>query len=302
MVFNKQYGAAMTQLTQTSRADAATGYGLRRKIYETRVLVASDAHLPYLDPSLLTMMRATIREFNIQCVLWLGDLFDCHQYDHLSGRDHRIVWKQEKQVIVDLLMLINEDLEKTSGYQMISRGAHDHLWIKRRGGATDMRSLVRNLDPAIATLMQEGRISIADNPTLEGIPNAQGEMTWIFTHPLQYVSTAFQTPNELAQREQKNCIAAHAHHFDAALNPSSQFWTVEAGGIFKPKVSRYVPAVAKDVNTWQRTKSSFWIVMEGSQPLGFTSDCLEPSIVQPQPAPVKDIGDLQTCVLQSCNP
>ncbi|GCE23879.1 hypothetical protein KDK_76790 [Dictyobacter kobayashii] len=172
----------------------ATGYELRRKIYETRVLVASDAHLPYLDPSLLAMMRATIREFGIQCVLWLGDLFDCHKYNHLTVSDHRIIWKEEKQVIVDLLLLIDEDLEKTGGYQMISRGYHDQLWLNRHSETEDMRTLIRNLDPAIATLMQEGRISISDQSTLEGIPNSQGEMTWLFTHPLHYISVPFQNP------------------------------------------------------------------------------------------------------------
>ncbi|WP_126602320.1 hypothetical protein [Dictyobacter aurantiacus] len=252
-----------------------TGQGLRRKIYETRVLVASDAHLPYLDPSLLSMLRTTIREFSIQCVLWLGDFFDCHKYNHLVPVDQRLIWKQEKQMIVDLLMLINEDLERVGGYQMISRGYHDHLWLNRHTGTEDMRSLVRNLDPTVATLMQQGRISISDSATLEGIPDVRGEMTWVFTHSLHYVSTLFQTPREFAKREQKHCIAAHAHYFDVVRDEEQAFWIVEAGGIFRDKLSRMDTHTE---TTWRRKQSSFWVIMEGSQPLGFCSGC-EPSMV-----------------------
>lgn len=291
MLINKQArtSSASQMVFPVYELGVSAGQGLRRKIYETRVLVACDAHLPYLDPSLLSMMRATIHEFGIQCVLWLGDLFDSHKYNHRVAADQRFIWKQEKQVIVDLLMLINEDLEKTGGYQMISRGYHDNLWLKRQSGTEDMRSLIRNLDPAIATFMQQGRISISESATLEGIPNVRGEMTWIFTHPLHYVPTPFQTPRELARREQKHCIAAHAHHFDVAKSEEETFWTVEASGIFRDK---FIKVDARNEIAWRRKKSAFWVIMEDSQPLGFCSGC-ESSMITSCPC-VRSMQDTQT--------
>lgn len=244
----------------------AEDFSVRRKIHETRILIASDAHLPYVDRELLAKMRDTIHQLDIRCVLWLGDLFDMHKFSSYGTTDHSITWKQEKEIASSIILQVARDLRKQGGYQIISRGNHDHRWIKKLDNHENMEGLVSSIAPDLGVLMAEGELVVSDNPTLEGIPDENGRMTWVFTHPAQF-KAPFGTPTQMALMEQKNVMTAHAHHFGITRDPSNRYWAVESGGIFKDTSFEYVQ---RSPTTMRRMVSGFWCILgPNTMPLGF---------------------------------
>ncbi|GHO45153.1 metallophosphoesterase [Ktedonospora formicarum] len=246
----------------------AEDYSIRQKIHETRILVASDAHLPYGDRKLLAKMRETIHRFNIQCVLWLGDLFDMHKFSGYGQTDYSLTWIQEKEIASNIILQIAADLRQTGGYQVISRGNHDYRWIKKLGDHERMTGLVSSISPDLGILIKEGDIVVSDNPTLEGVPDKNGSMTWVFTHPAQF-KAPFGTPTAMALMEQKNVMTGHAHHLGVTRDASNKFWCVEAGGLFQDKSFEYVQ---RNPSTMRRMVSGFWVILDPyTMPMGFTS-------------------------------
>jgi hypothetical protein len=162
--------------------------------------------------------------------------------------------------------MIAKDLEPFNGFQMISRGNHDHRWIKKLDEFENMEGLICSISPDVACLVRDGLIDVSDNPTLEGVPDASGNMTWLFTHPAQF-KAPFQTPAKLAMMEQKNVVSAHAHHFGYTRDESGKYWAVEAGGLFKDTSLEYAQ---RNLTTMRRMVNGFWVIIDDMAPLGFT--------------------------------
>ncbi len=245
----------------------AEDHSIRRTIPEQRILVSADTHLPYVDRDLLATMREAIHRFDIQCVLHLGDLFDMHKFSSYGQTDHSLTWQQEKEIASNIILQLARDLRVRGGYQIISRGNHDYRWIKKLGDHERLTGLVSSISPDMGILIKEGDIVIADNPTLEGVPDENGRNTWLFTHPAQF-KAPFGTPTAMALMEQKNVISAHAHHFGITRDASNKFWAVEAGGLFQEKSFEYVQ---RNPTTMRRMVSGFWIILgHDTMPIGFT--------------------------------
>ena len=245
----------------------AEDHSVRRTIHETRILVASDAHLPYVDRGLLATMREMIHRLDIQCVLWLGDLFDMHKFSGYGQTDYSLTWEKEKEIASNIILQVGRDLRKRGGYQIISRGNHDYRWIKKLGDHEKMTGLVSSISPDMGILIKEGELVISDNPTLEGVPDENGKSTWLFTHPAQF-KAPFGTPSQMALMEQKNVMTGHAHHFGITRDPSNKFWAVEAGGLFKDTSFEYVQ---RNPSTMRRMVSGFWAILgPNTMPLGFS--------------------------------
>ncbi|GHO55489.1 hypothetical protein [Ktedonobacter robiniae] len=257
-----------------SEIDAAFGgweaedFTIRHKIRETRILIASDAHLPYVDRGLLAQMRRAIHRYNIRCVVWLGDLFDMHKFSSYGQTDYSLTWNKEKEIATNIIGRIAADLRENDGYQVISRGNHDYRWIKKLGDHEGMMGLVSSISPELGVLLSKGEIIVSDNPTLEGVPDANGKMTWLFTHPAQF-KQPFGTPSQMALMEQMNVASGHAHHFGITRDPSNKFWSVETGGLFLDKSFEYVQ---RNPSTMRRMVSGFWVIPGlDEMPLGFTN-------------------------------
>lgn len=258
----------LKEINQAFGGWEAEDFSVRRTIPETRILIASDAHLPYLDRGLLAKLRETIHRLDIQCVLWLGDLFDMHKFSSYGQTDHSLSWQKEKEIASFIILQVARDLRANGGYQVISRGNHDYRWIKKLGDHERMTGLVCSISPELGSLIKEGEIVVSDNPTVEGVPDRFGNNTWLFTHPAQFKSP-FTTPGQLALYEQKNVLAGHAHHFGITRDPSNKFWAVEGGGLFQDTSFEYVQ---RNPSTMRRMVSGFWCILGPEvMPLGFTS-------------------------------
>lgn len=203
----------------------------------------------------------------IQAVLWLGDLFDMHKFSGYGQTDYSLSWQEEKRIASQVVQQVAADLREYDGYQIISRGNHDYRWIKKLGDHERMTGLVSSISPELGKLILDGEIVVSDNPSLEGIPDASGKSTWLFTHPAQFKGQ-LGTPAALALMEQKNVMSAHAHHFAIGRDASNKFWCVEAGGLFQDTSFEYVQ---RNPSTRSKMVSGFWVITgPDDMPLGFT--------------------------------
>ncbi len=239
-------------------------FTVRRKVRANRILVASDAHLPRADRNLLARMRAEIHRYGIECVVWLGDLMDMHTFSHYGITDYSISYQEEKKIVSNILVQVGRDLERTGGYQMISRGNHDHRWIKKLDNQENMEGLVRSISDEVAGMLKDGQIDVSDNPTLDMMPDGKDGYLWTGTHPAQF-KAPFGTPGKMALHEQRSVIAAHAHHFGYTVDETNKFWVVEAGGLFDDTSFEYVQ---RNPTTMRRMSNGFWILIEDEAPIG----------------------------------
>ncbi|GCE45157.1 calcineurin-like phosphoesterase family protein [Thermosporothrix hazakensis] len=253
-------------INKVFRGWEARDYSKRFRLHAKNVLVAADAHLPYVHKDLLAMFREAVTILQPEAVIWLGDLMDMHKFSRWGVTDYTLTWEQEKEIITGILLQINEDLEPHGGIQVVSSGNHDRRWIRKLDNHEDMEGLLCSLSPEIGELVGENIIIPVDSPTIETIPDDHGGFEWLLTHPAQF-KAPFKTPEEIATLNNMNVVSAHAHHFGAIRSKNNRHWIVEAGGLFDHRLFEYVQ--------WNPTGHremipGFWWLRSGMPPRGFT--------------------------------
>ena len=121
-------------------------------------VLTSDYHVP-------TLLQA-IETYPITCVLWLGPTFFAPEPSLISVAD---------------------SLRSRGGYQLVSRGDHTE----------SVTTLLKSFGAMVDDLYQDGLIDISENITVEGIPDLDGRMTWVFSRPMSPDDLTFKDRHAL---------------------------------------------------------------------------------------------------------
>lgn len=231
-----------------------TDYSVRRAVRETKIGIASDVHIPFHDERLVADMLATFEEHGVEAIVWLGDLLDLPYFSKYDQIDRGPEWKRDSSIAELIIRMAS----KVVDYQYISRGNHDERALRKMGFQIDMTDLIYML--GLKDLVDVGRLVVSDNPSWSYLSN-----TWLLTHPEQYGNQPLVVPGKMADLEQKNVVAGHAHHWAHGVSPSSLYQVIESGGLFNP---RYFEYVQHRPTTARRMTPGYWILDNG-QALGF---------------------------------
>jgi predicted phosphodiesterase len=203
-------------------------YSTRLYIPEQRIAVASDVHVPYQDDDLLERFFRVCRTLKVEAIVWLGDLMDMPLFSPWGTDDNSTTLERE----LDQVSAILHTTDKYGIRSYWSAGNHEERLARRLCHETSMERLA--LLAGAGDLLESGALWTSDNPTLE-----YGD-DWLLTHPATYSANPLSTPGYLADLEQKNLVAGHAHHWGMGRSPSGKFTVVESGGLFEPKFFKYI--------------------------------------------------------------
>ena len=204
-------------------------------VLEPRIAIASDVHLPYTDRPLLDRFFDLVKDLHVGAVVWLGDLMDGTTYAKWDPDDQSASFERELR---ETEVVIRSAAE-LGVQQYWSYGNHEGRVITRMGKQIGMENLAHLC--RVGDLVASGKLIVSDNPTLLYHPlSVLTRDSWLLTHPAQYGSSPLSVPGYLADLEQKNVIAGHAHHWGMGKSPSGRFTVVESGGLFEPRFMKYV--------------------------------------------------------------
>lgn len=235
---------------------------LRYVIPDKRVIVASDAHVPYISYPLFRQLLKDIKRFEITCVIWAGDFMDLHQFSRFGVTDHHISYqdcKDRARRIVEITAKVLGPL----GVQVISMGNHDRRWIKKLDNYDNLNGLYQSC--GLTSMIEDGSLIISENPTLEAVEmtvNGELQSQWVIQHPFKY-RAAFQNTSKLCEEEHKNALCAHSHHL--GLKPyATKYWMAEAGGLYNPEKFSFVFDSPQNMEPMQ---PGYFVLIEDDAPI-----------------------------------
>ena len=202
--------------------------GLRITVPEQRIIIASDVQIPYYDEELLASMFQIAKSLRVEAIVWLGDLMDMPRFSSFGIDDTSTTFERELRITEAVL----REAGDLGVRQYWSYGNHEARLLKKLSNEILMERLADMV--GVSDLVNDGRLVISDNPTLQYRDN------WILTHPAQYGSTPLVIPGSIADIEQMNVVAGHAHHWGLGKSPSGKFTVIESGGLFEPRFMRYI--------------------------------------------------------------
>lgn len=233
-------------------------YSARLLIPDQRIAIASDVHLPYYDETLMARFLDECADQRVQAIVWLGDLLDHHTWSSYGVTDHTTRYTRELSMLRELITLASSVVEA----QYWSSGNHEDRLFRKTDHQIGMEQLAGMA--GLTEMLDDGRLIISDNPTLDAFPDRTGKPTWMLTHPKQYSPQPLVTPSKLAQRFGVNVLSAHAHHWAMGVDASGQHICIETGGLFEPKYHRYSQYGVTSHRAWTK---GYWLLIEG-KPLG----------------------------------
>jgi predicted phosphodiesterase len=195
---------------------------------EDRILIGSDVHIPYYDEDLMDTFFRVARMLHVQAIVWLGDLMDMPTYSPWGNEDDTTTFGRELRM-TEAVLREADDMGIRSYW---SYGNHEARLIHRVLNGVGMEELAHMV--GVGDLLADRRLITSDNPSLL---TTNG---WLLTHPGSYSAKPLEMPGAIADLEQMNVVAGHAHHWGLGKSPSGKFTVVESGGLFEPKFMAYL--------------------------------------------------------------
>jgi len=228
-----------------------TDFSVRPRVFEKRICIASDAHIPYHDEKLLAYMFTVCEAAGVEAIVWLGDLLDMPHFSGFDQEDKTVQFTRD----LDIARRVIETAAEIPGMlrQYWSRGNHEARYLRQLRFHVGMTQLARQA--GLHDLIDDGDLFISDNPSLSYL---KGE--WILTHPHSYGPSPLVVPGKLADKYGAHVISAHAHHYAHGVSPSGKYTVVETGGLFNPRLHQYKEWQVTIHREWQQ---GFWIVDNG---------------------------------------
>ena len=199
----------------------------RIRVAEDRIIVASDVQIPYFDKELMTSMFAIAHSLRIEAIVWLGDLMDMPRFSSFGIDDTSTTFARELRITEGVL----RQGARLGIQQYWSYGNHEARLLHKLANEIDME--------ALASIARRGPGPVWSAHHVRQ-PNPEYGNEWLLTHPAQYGSSPLVVPGYIADIEQKNIVAGHAHHWGMGKSPSGKFTVIESGGLFEPKAMRYI--------------------------------------------------------------
>lgn len=224
-------------------------------LQERRICVASDVHIPKHDNEFLMGMLDRCEREGIEAIVWLGDLMDMEAMSSFGITDKTTSLRHDLHEVHEVIDVASQVVSK----QYWTVGNHEHRWVRRNDHFAGMHELALMAD--LGRHLEKGWLEVSDNPTILAFENEKTEQaTWMLTHPGEYAKVPLVTPNRLAVRFQMNVMAGHAHHFALGLDETGRFTTIETGGLFDPRLNRYIHERVTTHRSWVQ---GYWFLIDG---------------------------------------
>lgn len=224
-------------------------YSARIMVNEEKIAVISDVHIPYHDETLLAEAFARIEAMRLDAIVWLGDLLDMSHFSTYGQTDKESTWAEDQTIVRGVI----ETASNIVPVQYWSMGNHEHRFLRKNDYHTTLNDLAHMV--GLQRLIEDGSLVISENPSLDAL---DGE--WMLTHPESYGSTPLVVPGKIADLEQQNVMAGHAHHWGMGMSPSGKYVCVETGGGMNPK---YVHYNQQNVTTHRKWVPGYFFLING---------------------------------------
>lgn len=240
----------------------AEDYSQRILITDRRIAIASDVHIPYHNEKLVADFLHKCQDYQIEAIVWLGDLLDHHTFSSWGRTDYTTHYTREREIARTVLEMASEIVP----VQYWSLGNHEERLFRKVENQLGMEDLARLV--GAQQMVEEGKLILSDNPSLDAAADSYGKPRWMLTHPAKYGSTPLVVPGELAGRYQQNVLSAHAHHWGMGTDKSGHYTVVETGGLFDPRFHQYAQHRVTGHRAWV---AGWWFLIDG-YPLGFRGE------------------------------
>lgn len=238
-------------------------YSIRLGIPDQRIAIASDVHIPYHDEKLLARFLHRCQEFEIESIVWLGDLLDHPTFSSWGRTDYTTLYARERDMARTVLEMASEVVP----IQYWSRGNHEERLFRKTENHLGMEELARLV--GVQRMVEDAHLILSDNPSLDaGYNERTGKWEWMLTHPAKYGKQPLVFPGQLAMRYQQSVLSAHAHHWGMSTDPTGRYTVIETGGLFQPRYHEYVNYRVTGHRQWVQ---GWWFLING-RPLGFRGD------------------------------
>lgn len=214
-------------------------FSLRLQIPEEKILIISDAHIPYHDEGVIAHAFAKAKHLQVEAIVWLGDLLDHPTYSSWGVDDLSTTHMRELDIAEGIIRMAAKIVRR----QYWSLGNHEERWFRKVGNQLGMEHLARVA--GLSDMLKDGTLVTSDNPSLDYHNNE-----WLLTHPADYSGTPLTVPSELAEKFGRNVVGAHAHHWAQGKSKSGRFIVIESGGAFAPKLVKYTNHRVTRHRTW----------------------------------------------------
>jgi hypothetical protein len=236
----------LDQLTALRAGWEPTDYSKRLLVPDSRVCIASDMHIPYHDEVLLAQMLENCKTYQIESIIWLGDLMGMPTFSPWGRTDFSTSFKRE----LDILQGVIELAASVVPFQYWTMGNHEQWWMKRLDNQLYLDSLARMA--GLENWMDAGILVLSDNPFIELF-----ESRWLACHPYKSTGHAFDFASRLARDESKNVMMAHTHRW--GMQAVGDLVAVESGGLFNPALIDYAQGSGSQ---------GYWFLIDNN-PIGF---------------------------------
>ncbi|MDE2105047.1 MAG: metallophosphoesterase [Patescibacteria group bacterium] len=229
-------------------------YSQHLLIPDNRIMVLADVHLPRHDEKFLAQAFEHAYNVGIESIVFLGDLMDNPTWSKWGVED----WSDNYERELTICQAIVRCAADAVPHVYWSYGNHEARVLRDLKAQIKMRHLALLCE--LQDLMDQGRLIVSDDPTLEAFGG-----TWMLTHPSAYGPQPLVKPGLIATRFEKHIISAHAHHYASGLDQTGRFQVIESGGLFKPEYFKYIQHRVTPHRAWVQ---GYWILDDG-MPTGY---------------------------------
>lgn len=189
-------------------------------------LYLCDLHIPHHSADMLTRALLIAEKFHVRTLIIGGDVFN---FDQLSSHPHNVP-----------LIDINDELacagkvlrDLVQGFETvyILSGNHDVRLAKKIDKGLQLKFVVH---AAIGQIQLPCALHVSDYAWMT-IGN-----TWLVGHPARYSGMGGKVPSAIAQRQQRNVIAAHNHVMGVMQTEDGRFVGIDPGHMTLPNEHAY---------------------------------------------------------------
>lgn len=195
-------------------------------ITSNNIIVASDFHIPFHNPSLLENMYDVAIDYGVEDVAVPGDFWDCDNFSIFDDNASLgVTFKKEQKHVAGVL----EDITNSFKRVYFCKGNHEDRWVKINSGQMDMKDLFAT------TLITEGYEVTSDDHMIL----MQNGEKWLLCHPKNFRTTPLSVAKDLAAKKLCHIWVGHGHQFAQGWDRSGRFRVVDGGGIFDPHSLAY---------------------------------------------------------------